>query len=75
MATAQRVGQVIERIWEPEKVGLIIAGLEVPHVHLHVVPIWSIGDMDFAKQDPNPDPAELDEAMHRLRAEIGWSPE
>lgn len=75
MATAQRVGQAIERTWKPEKVGLIIAGLEVPHVHLHVVPIWSIGDMDFAKQDPNPDPAELDEAMHKLRTEIGWSPE
>lgn len=74
-AVAQRVGQAIQRVWNPEKVGLMIAGLEVPHVHLHVSPIWQIGDMNFANQDPNPDAAALDEAMHKLREAIGWSPE
>lgn len=74
-SVAQRVGQAIQRVWNPEKVGLMIAGLEVPHVHLHVSPIWQIGDMNFANQDQNPDPAALDEAMHKLREAIGWSPD
>lgn len=72
MSVAQRVGQAIQRTWKPEKVGLMIAGLEVPHVHLHLVPIWHVHDLDFSKQDRNPDPAALDEAMHKLRAAIGW---
>lgn len=75
MAVAQRVGRAIQQVWNPVKVGLVIAGLEVPHVHLHVVPIWSVHDMDFANQDRNPDPAALDDAMRKLRAAIGWSPE
>ena len=74
MSVAQRVGQAIQRTWKPEKVGLMIAGLEVPHVHVHLVPIWHVHDLDFSKQDRNPDPAALDEAMHMLRSAIGWKP-
>ena len=47
--------------------GLMIAGLEVPHVHLHVVPIRGVHDLDFANADPDPDPAALDEAADALR--------
>ena len=32
---------------------MIIAGLEVPHVHPHVLPIQTLGDLDFANQDQN----------------------
>ncbi|MFO1093063.1 MAG: HIT family protein [Planctomycetaceae bacterium] len=74
MSVAQSVGQAIQRTWKPEKVGLMIAGLEVPHVHVHLVPIWHVHDLDFSKQDRNPDPAALDEAMHMLRSAIGWKP-
>lgn len=74
MAVSQRIGRAMQQVWNPRKVGLMIAGLEVPHVHLHVVPIWSVTDLDFARQDRNPDPAALDEAMHKLRAAIGWQP-
>ena len=42
----------IQHAFPCEKIGLIIAGLEVPHTHLHLVPCDSIGDLDFAKQDP-----------------------
>jgi len=38
-AVAQKVGQAIQSAFEPVKVGLMIAGLEVHHVHLHLVPI------------------------------------
>ena len=39
---SQQVGKAIDRAFEPEKVGLIIAGLEVSHVHLHVTPIHAL---------------------------------
>jgi len=67
---AQKIGQAVQRTFRPEKVGLMIAGLEVRHVHLHVVPIQSLGDLDFAKADTKATPAALDAAAERLRAAL-----
>jgi histidine triad (HIT) family protein len=39
------VGQALERAYSPKKVGLMIAGLEVPHLHVHVVPIEGVHDL------------------------------
>ena len=44
------------------------AGLEVPHVHLHLVPIHTLRDLDFSTADANPDPAAMDAAADELRA-------
>jgi histidine triad (HIT) family protein len=70
MAVAQSVGQAMQEAFKPQKVGLIIAGLEVRHVHLHVVPINAIGDLNFDRQEKNPDPAKLDDAAQRLRSSL-----
>lgn len=67
---AQVVGRAQMAAFSPVRVGLLIAGLEVPHVHLHVVPIRSESDLDFAKADHSPDPAGLDAAADRLRDEL-----
>ena len=50
--------------------GLIVAGFEVPHCHLHVIPIQGMQDLDFANASLDPDPAALDAAADRLRAEL-----
>jgi histidine triad (HIT) family protein len=76
MAVSQSVGQAIQEAFKPQKVGLIIAGLEVRHVHLHVVPINAIGDLNFDRQEKNPDPKMLDESAERIRAalrELGFT--
>lgn len=67
---AQRIGQAIDVVYRPTRVGLIIAGLEVPHVHLHVVGINRERDLNFANADRSPDPGMLDEAATRLTAVI-----
>lgn len=69
-AVAQKIGQALQRTFRPEKVGLMIAGLEVHHVHLHLVPIKSLGDLDFAKADANATPEALDAAAERVRAAL-----
>lgn len=69
-AVAQKIGQAIQTSFRPEKVGLMIAGLEVRHVHLHLVPIKSLGDLDFAKADANASPEALDAAAEKLRAAL-----
>jgi diadenosine tetraphosphate (Ap4A) HIT family hydrolase len=73
-AVAQKIGAAINDEYRPAKVGMIIAGLEVPHVHIHLVPTWEIGDLNFAHQDCNPAPELMDEAMRKLRGAIGWAP-
>jgi histidine triad (HIT) family protein len=67
---AQVIGKAQTAAFRPEKVGLSIVGLEVRHVHLHLIPIREAKHMDFANADKNPSPAALDDAAARLRAEL-----
>ncbi len=64
---SHKVGRAVQEAFSPVKVGMMIAGLEVPHVHLHLVPIHALQDLDFARADANPDPAALDAAAEKLR--------
>jgi len=47
-AVAHRIGRAQQAAFGPAKVGLIIAGYEVPHTHLHVVPTTTMAQLDFA---------------------------
>ena len=69
-AVAQKIGRAIQSAFAPVKVGLMIAGLEVPHVHLHLVPIHELRDLDFARAEKDPAPAALDAAAAKLRAAL-----
>ena len=71
MHVAQKVGRAVHAAFPSRKVGLLIGGLEVPHVHLHVTPIDDLRDMDFARQDQHADPRALDAAAERIRAALG----
>lgn len=70
VTVAQLVGRAQQAAFRPVKVGLMIAGLEVPHTHVHVVPIRGVHDLDFANADPAPDPAALDDAAERITAAL-----
>ena len=69
-ATAQVIGKAQMAAFQPTRIGVVIAGLEVPHVHIHVVPIRGVNDLDFDNQDPNPDPEEMDRAAVAIRVEL-----
>jgi histidine triad (HIT) family protein len=70
MRVARAVGEAQQRAFLPERIGMTILGMEVPHVHLHVVPIESERDMDFARAERSPDPAALDDSAERIRGEL-----
>jgi len=70
MQVSQLVGKALQAAFTPIKVGMMIAGLEVPHVHLHVLPISQLGDLDFRKADLNAKPADLDRAAETIRAAL-----
>lgn len=70
MAVSRKIGEAIQRAYRPEKVGLMIAGLEVPHVHIHLLPIDGLEDMSFENAEQDPDPKRLDEAAEKIRTEL-----
>ncbi len=67
---AHVVGNAIQRAFAPVKVGMTILGLEVRHVHLHVVPIWTPYDLDFANADADAKPEDIAAAAEKLRTEL-----
>ena len=69
-AVQHAVGRAIMRAFAPTRVGSIIAGMEVPHCHVHLVPIDSERELDFARANASPDPASLDDVAERLRAAL-----
>jgi diadenosine tetraphosphate (Ap4A) HIT family hydrolase len=70
MGVAQQVGRAIEKAFSAPRVGLIIAGIEVHHVHLHVTPIWKLGDLDFKSVDRKARAEDLDAAAEKIRAAL-----
>lgn len=67
---AQSVGQAIVAAYGYPRVGLSIAGFEVPHLHLHVFGASDLSDFDFSKVDTSPSPESLDDARDRIRAAL-----
>lgn len=67
MGVAHAVGLTQQAEFQPERIGQMIAGFEVPHVHVHVTPIWNMGDMDFANAAGTVDHGELADIAERLR--------
>ncbi|CAN5288421.1 HIT family protein [soil metagenome] len=66
-AVSRSIGKAIQKGFEPSRVGLVIAGLEVPHVHFHLLQVDDLQDLNFENAVQNPDPAELDEAAETIR--------
>jgi histidine triad (HIT) family protein len=70
MRTAQTVGRAIQAAYSPTKVGLMIAGLEVPHVHIHVTQMNDLTDLDFKNVRKDATDGELDDAAEAIRRAI-----
>ncbi len=70
MGVARTIARAQQAAYRPARVGLLIAGLEVPHVHVHVSPIDGMRDLDFANAGPNPGDAALAAEAARIRAAL-----
>ena len=71
MHVAQRIGKAVCAAFGATRAGVIIAGLEVPHLHVHVFPAFNLTDFGFAHVDRNPSPDSLDEAQAKIIAALG----
>ncbi len=66
MDVSQRVGRAVCQAFRAQRAGMIIAGLEVPHLHVHVFPAYNLTDFGFAHVDRNPSAESLDEAQAKI---------
>ena len=62
-----RVGRAIDTAFGPRRVASMILGMEVPHTHVHLVPIERESDLSFANADPDRDPAAMDADARAIR--------
>ena len=67
---AHTIGRAQMVAFSPTRIGLMIAGFEVPHTHLHVVPIDHMGHLDFTEADPDAAAGALDAVADALRAAL-----
>lgn len=69
-AVAHTIAQAQQRAFSPARVGLIVAGYEVPHTHIHVIPTNDMSELSFANAAASVSPDELEAAATRIREQL-----
>ncbi|MDR0435264.1 MAG: HIT family protein [Propionibacteriaceae bacterium] len=69
MSAAKAVGRACELAFDAPRAALLIAGFEIDHLHLHVLPAWGETELTFANARPASG-AELDDACERVRTAL-----
>ena len=67
---AQTIGKAQYQAFTPRRIGMMIVGDEVPHTHIHAVPINSAGELSFAHANHNPPEGSLEAAAEKIRAAL-----
>ncbi|MDM7854091.1 HIT family protein [Cellulomonas alba] len=69
-SVAKTIGQAQKAAWDAPRAALLVAGFEIPHLHLHVLPAWDEASLTFANARSDAPADELDAAAERLRAAL-----
>ena len=67
---AKIVAKGLKEAFPCKKVGIAVIGLEVPHVHIHLIPMNAVNDMNFSKEKLNPSQEELTEAATKIKPQL-----
>lgn len=70
MTVAQTIGQAQLAAFGAPRAGVMLAGFEVEHLHIHVFPAFGLENFSFDAVDNNPDPAVLEGNAHKLRVAL-----
>jgi len=66
MVFAKKVARKMKRVLPCRRIGVTVIGLEVPHAHIHLIPINGVSDMDFSKPKLQPTQSELAETAQGI---------
>lgn len=67
MHFSQQVSLQIQRVYPNKRVALAVVGLEVPHAHVHLVPITHVDELNFTKERPSFTPNDFLRCLERLK--------
>ncbi|HEX7457831.1 MAG TPA: HIT family protein [Ginsengibacter sp.] len=63
---AKPIAKAIEKSFDCNRCGISVIGLEVPHAHMHLVPINKADDLNFTRRKLNPSQEELKTAQQKI---------
>lgn len=69
-AFAKKVAKAIDQAIPCERVGVAVIGLEVPHAHIHLIPLQSVEDINFSRPKLKLEPAELQAIAEKIKAKL-----
>jgi histidine triad (HIT) family protein len=67
---ARIVAKAIEKVVPCQRIGVTVIGLEVPHAHIHLIPLKTMYDMDFRKPKLSFTPEELTKIAEKIASQI-----
>lgn len=67
MAVARSIGRAQKAAFDCERIGLLVVGYEVPHLHIHVLPTTSMDDFDISDRAPMQTPEQLEGPAEKIR--------
>lgn len=67
---SKKVSSAIEKAVSCKRIGVAVIGLEVPHAHIHLIPINHISDINFSRPKLNLPKEEMEEIVKKIRAYI-----
>ena len=70
MVFSKKIAKAIEKNVSCMRIGVAVIGLEVPHTHIHLVPINQVGDLDFKKPRPEVSKEEMAELAKKIASSI-----
>lgn len=70
MLFAKKVAEGIKKAFPCDRVGIAVIGLEVPHAHVHLIPINSMNDMNFANPKLKLSQEQLADVAEKIKAEL-----
>jgi len=70
MIFAKRIAKAIDKVCDCKRVGVAVIGLEVPHAHIHLIPINNIQDIDFSQPKLKLSEMELENMAEKIKAAL-----
>jgi len=67
---AKKIAEAIEKVIPCKKVGIAVIGLEVPHAHIHLIPINNLGDINFHKPKLKFTAEEFNKTAEKIKAAL-----
>lgn len=67
---AKKVSKAIKSVIPCKRIGVAVIGLEVPHTHVHLVPLNTMDDINFSRPKLNPSKDELAEVCDKIKAQL-----